>query len=224
MAIPKKDTLLAPYATNWHTRISTGFATFGLTSAQAAAFTAVYTPWNDAWTALLAARESGIRSEQLTTKRDTTKAAMLLVLRELYAYVQANTGVDLDLKHLLGVTVRSSHYAPRPAPGMVSNFTATIVGDGNVTIGWKGDNGGQGGTMYQVWRSVTGSAGAYEYCGGTGQRTFTDTTLPAGASSITYKVQAVRSTGVSAFSQFNVNFTSGGGTTVTEVKAPKLAA
>jgi hypothetical protein len=80
--------------------------------------------------------------------------------------------------------------------------------------------------MYQVWRSVTGSAGAYEYCGGTGQRTFTDATLPAGASSITYKVQAVRSTGVSAFSQFNVNFAIGGGNaTVNEVLgSPKLAA
>ena len=63
MAVPTKDVLLAPYATNWQTRIATGFATFGLTSAQAAAFTAVYTPWNDAYTELVAARESGTRSE-----------------------------------------------------------------------------------------------------------------------------------------------------------------
>ena len=222
--IPTKDTELAPYATNWQTRLATDYATFGLSSAQAAAFTDVYTPWNDAWTALQAARSSGIRSENLTSDKDDTKALLLLVMRELYAFVQNNRDVTNGSRDLLGVKNRSSERTPTAPPGPVSNFTATINGNGSLTTRWKADNpAGTHGTMYQVWRKI--GTGAFEYCGGTGSKVYTDDTVPAGTTSITYQIQAVRSTAAGPWSQFNVNFSMGGGSmSVTEGQPAKIAA
>lgn len=223
MAIPTKDSLLAPYATNWQTRIATGYATFGLSSAQAAAFTAVYTPWNDAWTELEASRTSGIRSEELTSNKNAARAAMLTVLRELYKFVQASLSVSDGNKNLLGVKVPSTHPTPTPAPGPVSNFKAEINGDGSLTIKWKSDNpAGASGTIYQVWRKI--GSGAFTYCAGCGTKEFTDYTVPAGTPSITYQIQAVRSTVAGPWAQFNVNFGVGGGTVVTESAPVKIAA
>jgi hypothetical protein len=166
MAIPTKDTLLAPYATNWQTRIATGYATFALTSAQAAAYAAVYTPYINAWTALQEARTSGVRSKEQTSNKDAAKRAMLQKLRELYTLVQASLNVSDGNKDLLGVKVRDALPAPRPAPGAVSNFKVGINADGSITIKWKSDNAGASGTLYQVWRKI--GNGDFAYCGGCG--------------------------------------------------------
>ncbi|HEV7302173.1 MAG TPA: hypothetical protein VGN72_22740 [Tepidisphaeraceae bacterium] len=233
MGIPRSDVLLAPYVTNWHARIATGFATYGLRSEQAAAFAAVYAPWDAAWTAMVASRSAGIRSESETSNKDSAKAQMLPVLRELYAIVQASRTVSDGDKHLLGVTVRSSGRAPLAAPGPLSNFTAEINGDGSLTIRWAASNpAGAHGTMYQVWRRV-GAVGPLVYCGATGSKSYTDAAVPAGAVGVMYQVQAVRSTAVGPWTQFNVNFAAGGsgavstGLTVSasgSATSPKMAA
>ena len=221
--IPKKDTLLAPYAENWVTRTTTGFATFGLTSAQATALAAVVTPYLDAWTALEAARSANIQSKDLTANRTTAKNAMLTVMRELYTFVQADLSVTNGNKELLGVTVKSGTHAPKGPPGAVSNFKVQLEGNGAPTLKWTSDNPpGTQGTMYQIWRKI--GDGAFTYCAGTGAKTFTDNNVPVGTSSITYQIQAVRSTAGGPWAQFNVNFGTGGETSVTQSQPVKLAA
>jgi hypothetical protein len=223
MAIPLKDELLAPYADNWNTRIATGYATFALTSAQATAFAAVYQPYADAWAALQAARAAGIRSESLTTAKQTAKENLLPLFRELYAFVQNSLSVTAANKDLLGVTVKSSERTPTAPPGAVSNFTAAIEGNGALTIRWKSDNpAGVGGTMYMVWRKI--GTGGFTFCGGTGQKEYTDATVPAGTTSICYQIQAVRSTGTGPWAQYNVNFSTEGEASVTQGQAVKIAA
>jgi hypothetical protein len=122
--------------------------------------------------------------------------------------------------------------APRPAPGTPSNLKVELNGDGSLLLKWKCPNPpGAAGTIYQIFRRV-GTAGTdFTYLGGTGQRSFQDTTVPGGATCLTYQLQAARSTAVGNFAQFIVNFgtNSGGGTTVQSVEAtppgtPKLAA
>ena len=72
--------------------------------------------------------------------------------------------------------------------------------------------------------------GAFEYLGGAGEKKWTDSTLPAGATQITYQIQAVRSTAVGPWAQFNVNFGVGnnGGpvalSVVEQTPSPKMAA
>ncbi|HEX3355954.1 MAG TPA: hypothetical protein VHS31_03140, partial [Tepidisphaeraceae bacterium] len=118
--------------------------------------------------------------------------------------------------------------SPKPAPGTPSNFKVSLDGNGALNLAWKCNNpAGTSGTIYQVWRRI-GGVGDFSYLGGTGDKTFIDDTLPAGSSSVTYQVQAVRSTAVGAWAQFNVNFGVGGSgamiTSVTESAPVKAAA
>jgi hypothetical protein len=100
---------------------------------------------------------------------------------------------------------------------------AWLNGNGSLTLKWKSDNpAGVGGTMYQVWRKI--GVGAFEYCGGTGSKVFTDATVPPGTTSICYQIQGVRSTAAGSWSQFNVNFFTGGEAMSVAESQPAIAA
>jgi len=116
-----------------------------------------------------------------------------------------------------------------PPPGTPYKFAVEIMPSGALELKWKCDNpAGSQGTLYQIGRKVD-DATTFEYLGGAGTKSFTDTTLPAGASTITYRIQAVRSTavGVEGVLVVNIGTGSGGGMTVSVVEpqgAPKIAA
>ena len=116
----------------------------------------------------------------------------------------------------------------RPAPGKPTDLTVELDGNGALVLKFKCKNpAGTSGTMYQVYRSVGG--GEFQYLGGAGERKFVDATVPAGATKLTYQIQAVRSTAVGMWATFVVNFGTnvGGGATASVVTAPaspKLAA
>jgi hypothetical protein len=94
---------------------------------------------------------------------------------------------------------------PVGAPGVPFGFKAELKGIGSVELAWKCTNPpGCNGVIYQLYRRVD-STGEYHYIGGAGQRKFVDTTLPAGAASVTYMVQGTRSTSVGDAAQYTVN-------------------
>ena len=49
-------------------------------------------------------------------------------------------------------------------------------------------------------------SGEFQFVGGVGEKKFVDQTVPAGSTTITYQLQAVRSTASGEWAQFNVNF------------------
>jgi hypothetical protein len=112
--------------------------------------------------------------------------------------------------------------SPIPAPGTPTNFTVALLGDGSLELKWKCANpAGAAGTIYQLQRRV-GTATDWTFAGATGSRTFIDSSLPAGASPVTYLVTAVRSTARGNPAQFTVSFGaagSGGGTMIQSVVA-----
>ena len=114
-----------------------------------------------------------------------------------------------------------------PAPGKPTGLVVTLDESGVLNLAWKCPNPpGTMGTVYQIWRRTT-PTGAFEYLGGVGEKKFTDATIPAGSSQVSYQVQAVRSTAVGEWAQFDVQFGVGGGTvaSVSETAAtPKIAA
>lgn len=121
---------------------------------------------------------------------------------------------------------------PKGPPGTPNTMTVTLNGNGSLNLKWKCPNpAGTSGTVYQVYRRV-GGTGEFTYLGGSGAKLFVDATVPAGATQLTYQIQAVRSTAIGLWATFNVNFGTnvGGGVTasVTEAvattQAPKLAA
>ena len=98
---------------------------------------------------------------------------------------------------------------PVGPPGTPTDFGVKLAQNGAVTLTWKCANpAGAGGTMYQVFRRST-ATGEFAYVGGSGERRFVDLTIPHGSSSVTYQIQAVRSTSVGPWAQFNVNFGAG---------------
>ena len=115
--------------------------------------------------------------------------------------------------------------APKGDPGTPYDFKAELYQDGTLGLTFKCDNPA-GGTIYQVYRRSAAGA-EFAYVGGNGARKFVDTAIPPGVTQLTYQVQAVRSTAVGNFAQFNVNFgtATGGVATASIAETPmKLAA
>src|SRR5688572_87701 len=75
-------------------------------------------------------------------------------------------------------------------PGKPYECVVELNEDGSITSKWKCSNPvGCTGVVYQLWRKI--GTGEFEYIGGTGSKTFVDSTIPAGSSSITYQMQGV---------------------------------
>jgi hypothetical protein len=115
-----------------------------------------------------------------------------------------------------------------PAPvgelGQSRDFEATLSVSGSLGLKWKNSNPrSASGVVYQIWRRAS-ATGEFVYLGGVGEKKYTDETIPAGSSEITYQIQAVRSTSVGPWAEFTVRLGApGSSATVTET-TPKLAA
>jgi hypothetical protein len=95
--------------------------------------------------------------------------------------------------------------APIAPPGKPTAFTFKVRQCGELELRWACKNPrGAVGTMYHVSRRV-GWTGPFEFLGAVGKRRFVDETLPAGASTVIYKVQAVRSTAVGDAAEYLIS-------------------
>jgi hypothetical protein len=171
--------------------------------------------------------------------QNAAKAATNELKIKLEAMTVALASVISQIKTQAGITgpgVYSLAEIPAPAtPGPIgplgkpSDFVVTLDESGALHLKWKCTNPpAASGTFYQIWRRI-GPAGEFAYLGGTGDKKLVDATVPAGASALTYQLQAVRSTAVGPWAQFNVNFGTGAGgagiASVVETKVePKIAA
>jgi hypothetical protein len=166
--------------------------------------------------------------------QDDAKAATLAFNLAVVAMTNAVSDVIKSIKTkaaTAGDSVYTLANIPAPAnPGPVgelgtpNKFTVALEVNGALTLKWKNTNPkSASGTVYQVFRRVTAD-GPFEYLGGVGSKKFVDETVPAGSSQVTYQIQAVRSSGVGPWAQYNVNFGVGGSTTVTEGTPVKIAA
>jgi hypothetical protein len=94
-----------------------------------------------------------------------------------------------------------------PPPGTPFDFTVGLLQNGAVELKWKCNNpSGTQGTIYEVLRRTGSGTGTFTFVGAPGVRSFTDETLPGGASPVTYQITAVRSTQRGKPAQFTVNF------------------
>jgi hypothetical protein len=112
--------------------------------------------------------------------------------------------------------------SPTPPPGPITNFVASFDGAAALILKWKCTSP-NGGAVYQLWRRVN-LADEFTFIGASGAKEFTDATIPAGSSQVTYQIQATRPTGAGPWAQFNVTFGTGGGSmTVTQRPPVKIA-
>jgi hypothetical protein len=102
--------------------------------------------------------------------------------------------------------------APSPVgpPGTPYEFVVTLDQSGAIIVRWKCDNpAGASGTVYHVRRKI--GSGAFAPIDFVASKTFTDATIPAGSTGLTYEVTATRSSTRGLPAQFNVNFGVAGG-------------
>ncbi len=182
---------------------STNAATLGVDPAGVTALETKTTAARDAYNAQQAAQQAARAATETFYEavRNMASAGSAII-----SQIRATADVDGDAIYNLAEIPVPSGPSPRPAPGTPYELKSEVNGNGELMLSWKCDNpAGTSGTIYQVYRSVNGSLD-FEYLGGVGSRKFVDATIPAGATQITYKMQAVRSTAAGMWATFNVLF------------------
>ncbi|MFG0284196.1 MAG: hypothetical protein ACF8R7_07210 [Phycisphaerales bacterium JB039] len=80
--------------------------------------------------------------------------------------------------------------SPAPAPDAPTDLGATLGGDGSITLTWKITRPAPGAQVTtRIYRQLDG-AGSFAWIGDTVDKKFTDSTLPAGTTSVKYQMQA----------------------------------
>ncbi len=162
----------------------------GTTTADVTALTTKTTAARAAYTAQQAA-QSTAKAATLTLQNavDAMSVSLAGIIKQVGAKAESsgNPGV-----YALAEIPAPATPSPVGPPGQPSGFAAQLDGDGSLIITWKCVNPA-GGTMYQVFRQI-GGEGDFDYIGGSGEKKYIDTTIPAGATQLTYKVQAQRTT------------------------------
>ncbi|HEV7297913.1 MAG TPA: hypothetical protein VGN72_00995 [Tepidisphaeraceae bacterium] len=205
---------------NFAALISATPTAFGLTADDAASYALLDAAYQTAWSV---ADSPNTRTSAAIVGRNDSAIPLRAMAVTLTNKINGTPTVTNEQKTTLGLSVRATP-SPAPAPGMPIDFSCTLNG-GALDLKWKCNNNPRGsrGVMYQVWRSIDG--GPDVYLGGSGSKQFVDNTLPAGSSTVTYKVQAVRTTAMGPWAYYVVQLgMNGGNATVSDVTTPKIAA
>lgn len=206
-------------------KINAAYGDYGLSQAQAAEYAVLNSIWRSAY---LAAINPQTRTKSRIRAKDDARAAVCARAADLAKIISGTASVTSQQKLDLGLNVRAAP-SPMPPPGTPNAFRVELLADGSIELRWKCKHPGRAaGAIYHIYRNDAAS-GKFQFLGSSGKRRFTDQTLLAGSTGVTYQVQAVRSTAVGQPAQFNVNF---GVTRITraapapsvEPATPKLAA
>jgi hypothetical protein len=189
------ETHIAPWSTNAATlRVDPAAVTDLETKTTAA---------RDAYRAQVSAQQ---KAKDATAAFRSAVKTMATAGSSIITQIRATADVDGDSIYQLAEIPAPAAPSPKPAPGTPYELKTEVDGNGALLLSWKCDNpAGTSGTIYQVYRSTNGSLD-FEYLGGVGSRKFVDATVPAGATQLTYKMQAVRSTAAGMWATFNVLF------------------
>lgn len=118
----------------------------------------------------------------------------------------ANLGPGIYALASISPPKRKSPIGP---PGQPYGFRFSLSQVGTLKLTWKCKNPkGAEGTAYYVFRRI-GSTGEMTFQGIAGTKRFIDKTLPRGAASVTYQIQAMRSTRKGEAGQFIISFGTG---------------
>ncbi|HEV2295504.1 MAG TPA: hypothetical protein VGR35_16765 [Tepidisphaeraceae bacterium] len=197
---------------------------FGLLESQAAEYASLNAIYADCYLAVM-------NPEKRTTPRvvgkNDVRARLRVMASDLAKIIDGTATVTDAQKVELGLNVRALP-SPLPPPGTPEGFRVTLLGDGSIELKWTCKNPpGSRGTIYQIWRRVGGET-EFTYLGGSGAKRYVERAIPAGVTSLTYQVQAVRSKSAGPRAQYTVNFGAGAGATMTAAataaQAPKIAA
>jgi hypothetical protein len=111
--LPTRESELVTWSTNFKTKITAAPTTYGLTAAQATAYTTLH---NNFVTAYNTANDPLTRSPVNIIAKDTAKTALIANARMLARTVQGTSTVTAAQKEDLGLNPRSNQPSPIPPP------------------------------------------------------------------------------------------------------------
>lgn len=168
------------------------------------------------------AQQNALNAAKMATQAwRQSMAALSLAGSAILDQIRGKAKVSGDSIYTLANIPAPATPTPVPPPGTPFELKVALKPDGSLELKWKCSNpAGATGTFYQIARKVDGAT-AFDYLATVGTRTFTDETLPAGAKTVLYQIQAGRTTAMGVAQQFivNIGVGSGGGLTVSVVEA-----
>ena len=143
--------------------------------------------------------------------------------------IRAKAGMEGNLVYSKSSIRPPRKRSPIGKPGAPYKFTFELRQDGYLALSWRCDNPKRAtGTIYHVRRQLNGPAvgngGDFVYLGHVGKKKFVDRTLPAGVASVTYEVQAARSTSSGAAATYQISFGGGRGAVSSATLVARVAA
>jgi hypothetical protein len=210
---------------NFASMILTDFADYGLTSGQNTNYQTLSGNYVAAYDACTV---PSTKTKGATAAKNTAKFALKLVASDLAKIIEGQSDVTDQQKVDLGLNVRAT---PSPVGELnkATDFVVRLEETGELIINFKATQPKSAtGVTYAIWRKID-NTGPFQCLGGCGnEKKFYDATVPAGSRSVTYKIQAQRSTSKSLWAQFVVAFGVEQGETmiasVVETPAAKMAA
>lgn len=151
----------------------------------------------------------GTRTSVTLITKDACRRALVLASMRLAKIINANKSLSDGQKENLGLAVVRAP-VPQTSLGAPTKITCHLAQIGTLTLSWKCHHPTRAtGVLYLVSRKIN-DAGEFVPLGYSGKKSFIDSTLPAGASAVTYRVQAARSNAVGEPATYTVNFTTRG--------------
>ena len=186
----------------------------------AAAITALQTKLTAAQNALAAQVAAAATAETATFTADNAIDALAVAGADIISAIRTKGRTGGNIVYELAQIPPPATPSTKAKPGTPFDFTVELQPNGTLLIKWACTNPvGTVGTMYQVYRDIA-AANDFKYLGGNGLKQFIDDTIPAGATRLTYQIQAVRSNSIGVFGEFNVNFGTNTGGVVTATITP----
>lgn len=155
--LPRTDALLNTWAANFSTLISATPTAYGLVAGQATTFATAKT---DFATKLATASNPSTRTKSTVAAKDTSRAALLVLIRSYMAICQSYPAITDTQLSDLGLTVRKTTPTPIPAPVTKPIVSPTGSSSASVSIRMSDETTPDsrarpfGARAMEVWASV----------------------------------------------------------------------
>lgn len=111
--IPSADALFFNWVKLFVEYINLNFAALGLTAAQNTTLQTLFSAFLDDYPAHIAAQAN---ASSLAKKKDSSRSALEVFIRELVALIQPNSSVTNEQRAALGITIPKTTKTPSPVP------------------------------------------------------------------------------------------------------------
>lgn len=181
----------------------------GISAAQVANLATLVVAARDAYEATVDARQA---SKTATTTQNFALDAMSEfggdLIKTIRAYAETTNNTDVyDIAQI------PPPAAPTPAgpPEQPTNLTASLLTPFGLGLNWKGSVAQ--GAYFGIWRKINGES-SFSFIGTTKNKSFDDTTVPAGTNSVLYYITAYRDEFSVNSGVLSIQFSAGGTTSI----------